>query len=380
MRVLWLAGQSFEPRNNGLFIYSSQVANALTNAGAEIRYIGRSRGQDEAPDWTQLPATNTLRLLRGLSLGMPVKIARMAGSDYNEAVRTAVAEFRPDVAVIDHVRAADALSALPADLPVAYCSQNNEARVRVTSLDGVTLRDPRRLPYTWDLGRLRSWEQRLCERSSFVSAITAIDAQSFVEDYGVAPKDTLVMPPPHDGARVENRIIDDLVPRQVLIMTDLRWGLKVDNLHDLLDTIAKPLTQAGVRIVITGHETDQLSDRYPVSGLGFVDSVEQVLADSRIALSFEPRGGGIKMKCIDYALARVPIALLDKDLRGLPLTHGQSVLVASSAQAMLDLCLAAIDDLELLNKLQGAAFEATIEEFQPAVIGTRMYDRLASSI
>ncbi len=377
LEVLWLAGDTFEPLNAGLYKYSKAVADSLAADGVEIRYIGRQR--DDAPrppGWNVLDAQPRHRLVRNIAMGRPLKIAAIAGPDYLRAVHKACVERTPDVVIVDHLRGAAGLAAVPDDIPVVYCSQNHEISVRAAAIDSTSL-GLQNLAYRIDGVPMGAWERRLVDRASLVTVIAPDDIERFMVGHDIESDRLQLLPPPYGGEIVRSRSITSSTPRRICIVTDLRWSLKRHNLDDFLEGALPTLRAHGIDVVLAGLGTDDFADDKPgVDGLGFVEDLGALLADCRFGVSFEPRGGGLKMKVLDYVFHRVPVLAGPDDLAGFPLVPRTSALQASTAESLAQQCAEAIDDLDLLERLHDRAFTDCSAEFTGGQIGSRFHHRL----
>ena len=77
----------------------------------------------------------------------------------------------------------------------------------------------------------------------------------------------------------------------------------------------------------------------------------------------ERHGGGFKLKMLDYVFNRVPILALQDSFAGVPLQAGHSVLLFPDHVALARGMVAALDDVDRLNRLQESAFAACRDRF-----------------
>jgi glycosyltransferase involved in cell wall biosynthesis len=90
----------------------------------------------------------------------------------------------------------------------------------------------------------------------------------------------------------------------------------------------------------------------------------------------ERTGGGFKLKTLDYIFNRVPIAALSGSTAGLPLKAGWHYLSFQSIRELAQGVAVAIDNLELLNSLQEAAYAECRSRFDWADRGRALYDAM----
>jgi glycosyltransferase involved in cell wall biosynthesis len=378
VKVLWVAGEHFEPLDSGLYRYSHDVAASLEAAGVEVTKVARARraGQVGAPGWSLAAPQRQLRTLARVATGNCVKVAASGGRDVNRLVDAAVRRG-PRVVVIDHLRAAGALAAVPADVPVVYLAQNHETSVKARAVAGCPP-GPRRAAYRIDRRRVAAVERRLCQRAALVCAVSDDDARAFAQLQGVPPARLLVVPPPWTAAVAPAADLGRR-PRRVVLVTDLRWGLKVDNTAELLEGISATLHRAGVEVVVAGpgQRRSGLVERFPtVRFVGFVPDLAELLRTCRIGLVHDPRGGGVKLKALEYVANRVAVVARAGDLAGLPLGDGGEAVTAHDTATMAQRCLELIDDDGRLDRLQSSALEACRAVLSPERIGRTLAGRL----
>ncbi len=381
MNVLWLAGHHFEPATMGLYTYPRGVARSLIEHGAEISFIGHERDEvprPDDPDWTLLgPAFR--HTVRGQLTKYPFMISEVFNKEAQEAIGPLVRRSKPDVIIIDHLRAGGPIELLRNVAPIVYLSHNHESSVKQSTLDN----NPsfhHKVAFTLDLRKLRRMEQRICDESALVTAISQTDVESYHRQNHVERDRLMVIPPAFRGERLEERTITSDTPRRVVIVNNLVWGVKRRNMHELLEVTAKPLHDAGIELAIVGGDDEinrPTAELFPtVTFPGFVPDLQQYLSDSRMAVMFEPEGGGLKMKILDYVFNRVPVVGLPSAMAGVPVEPNTDYLPAPRAVDVAEQILATIDDIERLNKLHDAAFDACRTAFLPSETGRSLSERL----
>ncbi len=385
MKVLWLSGHHFEPATMGLFTYPRGVARSLTDCGADIAYIGHERDEVPRPNdpaWTLLgPAFR--HTVRGQLTRYPFMIAEIYNREARESIGPLVRRTNPDAIIVDHLRSGGPLELLKEVAPIIYLSHNHESSVKQSTLDN----NPsfhHRVAFTLDLRKLRKAEQELCDAAALVTAISETDAEAYAQMNNVEPERLLHIPPAYRGERLASRTITSATTRRVVIVNNLVWGVKRRNMHELLAVTAKPLHDAGIELAIVGGDDEinrPTAEMFPtVSFPGFVPDLKAYLSESRMAVMFEPEGGGLKMKILDYIFNRVPVVGLPSAMSGVPVEPNVDYLPAPRAVDVAEQILATIDDIEMLNKLHDAAFDACRSAFLPADTGRALYDRLETIV
>ncbi len=366
-KILWLSGEYLLPADSGLYRYSLDMLNALREMGHEVRAIGRARSADgtyEADDdgiWTVLPHRN-VPMWKKMAHPAPVKVTEVWGDDFADAVQEALAICGPDIVLFDHLRVGAALEIIDGTVPSIYVSQNDETRVKekmIPAANGI-----RKAALFVDLKKMERFENHLLRTCDGVSAISTADIETF---QARNPKGPIVHTlPSYRGTRRPERTITEETPRRVAMISTLYWGAKIDNMVMALRGL-KPLIDSGVEVVVfTGGypPPDEVSRQYPkVRFEGYVDDFDQALADCRVGIVFEPVGGGFKMKTLDFIFHRVPLVTGHTSAMSLPLIPGKSVEEVRSEIELAPLIASMLDDLDRLNDLQNAAFEACRDLF-----------------
>jgi polysaccharide biosynthesis protein PslH len=94
-----------------------------------------------------------------------------------------------------------------------------------------------------------------------------------------------------------------------------------------------------------------------------VESVTSYMDQARLAIVPERTGGGFKLKVLDYVFNRMPILALSGSVAGVPLRDEESILLYPDHEGLARGVLRAINDIDLLNRLQDLAYTACSEKF-----------------
>lgn len=393
MRCLWLTWVDPVPEHDGQRIYSGQLIRSTAAAGADVHVLcaadprshrrdGDREGQvtwgvvqhDFPPAWTSIPSP------------LP-RIAHRSGGVAMRQRLAAALDGQPwDSIVFDGISSGWALE--PVCRAVAgggrrprliYLSHNHEESTRRTVAAGTQGNPLRAALLRRDARKAGRLEHRMVEAADLVTAITPEDAARFRARAGGKP--ILVMPPGYDGRRVTERRITGAVPRRAIIVGSFQWIAKQMNLQDFLLAADPLFAAAGAELEIVGSGDPKFFDGLR-AGLkatrlvGRVDSVDPHLDSARIAVVAERLGGGFKLKVLDYVFNRLPIAALEGSVAGTPLTPDDSMLTFTDHRPLAKGVLAALDDLDLLNRVQASAYRACAERFNWSDRG----ERLAASI
>jgi len=233
---------------------------------------------------------------------------------------------QPAGVVVDHLMSSWVVDVIDRSVPVVYLAHNHEASARRT-LDGA--RNPVvAAGHALDGRRLAAEERRLVRRSALVLAITEADARRLAADGAAQVRVWPAAPPPPRpaGERARNG--------RALHLGSYEWRAKTQNLRELLTAYlaATPpvpfldVAGPGPADVVPGHDPR-------VSVLGVVDEARKwdLLTSASVGVLYEPRGGGFKLKVLDYAAGGLPVVWLRGTITGFDLVDGVTGLEVTSA-------------------------------------------------
>ena len=112
--------------------------------------------------------------------------------------------------------------------------------------------------------------------------------------------------------------------------------------------------------------------------IGTVPDVTRYMDEARIAIVPERNGGGFKLKVLEYVFNRIPVFALRGSFAGVPLVHGDSVMLYPDHEALARGVLDSIDDVDRLNRLQERAYAACRDRFDWASRGRQILSVIAS--
>jgi glycosyltransferase involved in cell wall biosynthesis len=210
----------------------------------------------------------------------------------------------------------------------------------------------------------------------------------------------LWIPNPHDLHLLKHRSISVLpnipyeaegaVPRvcpphtestRLAMIGSLHYQVNIDGLNFFLGQAWPKIVRARptARLRIIGHG---LSDRlraewssFPsVEVAGFVKDIHDAYLDSSFCIVPTMTGGGTKIKVVEALSKGRTCAVMRHAVRGYDhvLKHGESLLVADSADEIADACIRLIDDTAYRDRLAEHGRTAVVREFS--------FDRFAAEI
>ena len=388
MKVLWLARSIPLPLDAGDRIYTAHLAASLAEQQATVTFLGlRPRESHDAGKlshkviWRAVDAEPAGQWKFLLSRS-PMAEARNVVGPYVETVRSALSGERWDAVVLDHYAMTwclDIIQKAKFAGRLVHVGHDFETHVtrdladayRGNPFKGWLLRENSR--------RVAAAEQRLTRHCDVIVTLTERDSASF-RDCGFDGR-SLVLPPGYRGPVCTNRTIRDSTPRQVIAVGSFEWTAKQLNLENFLRAAAQRLADERIGIRIVGRVPDnillRLKASFPtVQFAGFVPDLMAEFDNTRIALVFDETGGGFKLKMLDYIYSRVPLFGLSNALEGLPASVKDHTVSVTNLPSLVDSIATRIDDIDVLNQMQGRAAEAVGEIFNWERNGERLYEAL----
>ena len=382
MRCLWLTLADPEPRHNGQYVYSGGLIDSMAATGSEIEVLGLRRTDSARPDGTR--DEHVVWWLPGEPLDpLHSRWGSLASTLPHTAYRCRTAAMRQrlhelldhggwDGIVFDGISVGWALGPVRqfyagrGERPrLIYISHNHEESLRQQVADSQRT-FLRRQAVRLDAAKVSRLERDLVDSVDYVTAITPEDLRLYQPLRGSRPMG--VITPGYRGRKLAQRRIGAGQPRRAVIVGSFDWIAKRMNLEEFV-TVADPLfADRGAELIAVGSAEERflqrLRRRTTASAFtGTVPDVTGYMDEARIAIVPERNGGGFKLKVLEYVFNRLPVFALSGSFAGVPLVHGESVMLFPDHAALARGVLAAIDDLDRLNALQERAFAACRDRF-----------------
>lgn len=393
-RCLWLTWVDPRLEHDGQRIYSSKLIHALARQGVDLHVLcfsedtefsaRRSTGdvswhlvqREQRPAWKSVLSRWPHVAYRSATLAMRQRLGALIGAGMWDCIVIDGFSLGWSLPTIRQLYRSE--SARPR---IVHISHNHEESLRWTMARNCPGNPVFKSLLLLDWWKVRQLERRLVAESDIVTAITEEDAFRYRSKN--RSKSVVALPPGYDGRRIASRHITEGTPRQAILLGSFEWMAKRMNLIEFL-TVADPLVgRSGASLSVVGRcHPDFLTElrrRFPYTNLvGEVESVEPYLNGSRIAVVPERTGGGFKLKVLDYVFHRLPVAALEGSVAGTPLRAGESILTFHDHRALATGMLAAIDDLERLNRLQERAYAQCFDAFDWWSRGALLYSKMAA--
>lgn len=398
MRCLWLTRQEPFAANSGELIYSSGLMRALAASGASICMLGYDANESShVSDPSSLSNISFIttgpvpqRRMKNFFSKLPSDADRLRSPKLRRELKQQLSANRFDALVIDHAAlgwAMDTVTELGDKRrpKVVYVSHNCEAVIRKQIADHCQDGFAKRLAMQVDAKKYANLERRLCKAADLITAITPQDRH--VYEQWLPGKPVIDLMPGYEGemlASSDSPLGPD-TPRRVLMVGSFEWIAKRHNLEALL-AVANPVFQnEKIELQVVGKANPEyareIESRFPcVRFHANVPAVEPYLQQARMGLIAETVGGGFKLKTLEYAFNRLPIAALKNALGGVEFASGQDAIVESTLPDLVRAIVHRIDDFEFLNQAAQATAEQFASRFRWSDRGAAFFNALRSLV
>jgi len=394
MKCLWITLADPDPPRNGQFLYSRGLIHGLTAAGMEVHVVGltRPRGQHrhgqfaDGVYWWLAPhqwSADHQPSPRWVSLASA--LPQLAAQTNTPPMRRILNERLTgggswDAIVFDSICVGWALSVVQQHYATArvrprlvYLSHNHEQSVAEQIAADTRPFWKRQFKHVdaWKVGRLERW---LVRHTDLITSNSPADCEKFRPSR--ADRRVEFLPPGYGGRRIPSRQIGSQLPRRAIIVGSFDWIAKRTSLEEFL-AVADPLfAAAGIELDVVGNADEsflgRLRNKVRATRLtGRVDDIHPYMEQARLALVPDLLGG-FKLKALDYVFNRLPIFAIAGSVPGMPLHETESIFLFRDHRSLAEGVIKAIDDLDLLNRAQQAAYTACCDQFDWTNIGQRL--------
>jgi glycosyltransferase involved in cell wall biosynthesis len=394
LRCLWLTLADPEPRYNGQYVYSGGLIDSVAEAGGDVEVLGLGRSA-QAETGSQrtghvvwwLPSDVPHSRWGSLASSLPHIAYRCRTTGMQGILDKLLKRGGWDGIVFDGISTGWALPRVldhyagRSDRPrLIYVSHNHEESLRTQIAQSQPL-FLKRQAVRFDALKVSRLERELVDAVDFVTAITQEDLNLYQRRRCDKPMGVLT--PGYCGRRLSERSISGALPRRAVIVGSFDWIAKRMNLAEFVDIADPWFADAGAELQAVGSADEafleQLRHRTVATKFtGTVPDIEPYLDNARIAIVPERNGGGFKLKVLEYVFNRVPVFALTGSFAGVPLVHNDSVMLYPDHAALAHGVLEAIDDVDLLNRLQERAVAACSGRFDWPSRGRQIVSAIAS--
>jgi len=224
-------------------------------------------------------------------------------------------------------------------------------------------------------------------RSDMILSVSRNDVQRLMKLHHINQDKIVVIPNGVDISmfdRTRNSSKENLfgICRKVVFFHgSLGWYPNLEAASIITDVIAPRISTAN--FVICGSNAPntflrKASNCRNVNYAGYVENIEEFISNSDICIAPILRGGGTRLKIMEYAAAGKPIVATYKAAEGLPLVNEVHALLFKNVDTdFIDGVEMILSDETLAEKIGSNARKLAVR-FDWKVIGSRLYDKYAS--
>lgn len=359
--VIMVTRADLFPANYGAAIKIDQTALALSRLGCPVRivtderrlyylYSDGRRTPHAFPGWLRIGPWSRLMRQRLRLKGIPPDEAflYLPLLDWNLSMRAHYVALRSGARIFQAEFPGHCLPCIRMRRRLGGCvllAEHNVEFARVTTQQANLA--PRVSSF------LKKVEIGLCNQADRVVTVSDLDRQSLISA-GVDASRTVVIPigvdvpafdePPLPGNVLRDFGIEPGTPVLVYHGT-FRYPPNLQAMRTLAGEILPRLNKLGIRakVLAVGAAPPSAPLHPDVIFTGPVDRVAPYIKAASIAVVPLDRGGGTRMKILDYLAASIPVVSTSKGAEGLGLTDGDQVLIrdghADFSEAVAELLL-----------------------------------------
>jgi glycosyltransferase involved in cell wall biosynthesis len=224
-----------------------------------------------------------------------------------------------------------------------------------------------RILYRHQARRMFLYEQEVCRRVRQVIAVSEADAARMrslfgVERIGDVPTGVDVgyfAPPPHTDSAAD-----------LVFLGSMDWSPNVDGILYFVEQVWPRITTQlpDCRLTIVGRTPPRsiqaLAERDPrIQVTGTVPDVRPYLWGGKVSIVPLRIGGGTRIKIYEAMAASLPVVSTTIGAEGLPLTHGETILLADDPEDFAGECVRLVQDSALRMRMGKAGRELVSADF-----------------
>ena len=373
MRILWVKTELLHPIDKGGRIRSYQILRALARQH-QVTYLCLDDGTaaadavERAREYAQevvvvpfrppakMSAGYFAALLRNLFSPLPYAVARYDSPELRARVR----QLAPaaDLIVCDFLSPA---VDVPADLPVpVVLFQHNVEAIIWQRHASVPQPHIRRAYMRLQWRRMLRYEAQQCRRVAHVIAVSAADAEVMRREYGATSVGHV-----HTGVDLEYfratrpRRADS---REMVFIGSMDWMPNADGICWFAREIFSRVQERvpGAHLTVVGRSPSaavrELAARNSaIEVTGTVADVRPYLERAALAVVPLRIGGGTRLKIYEAMAMGIPVVATTIGAEGLPLRHGEQLLIADSIDEQVAAICTLLGDPRLAAELSGNA-------------------------
>lgn len=166
--------------------------------------------------------------------------------------------------------------------------------------------------------------------SDYVLSISYLDKRKFTETYRIPPEKIIVIPPMVESKCDKTRNVhfnSSSKDIKIIFHGTYSYFPNKEAINIIRRKIAPQLRKySNITFVISGKSVPKATEEN-IKLVGFVENLNELLSSCDIAIVPLKRGGGVKLKVLDYMFAGLPIVTTKKGAEGIGLVNGKHAII-----------------------------------------------------
>lgn len=303
-----------------------------------------------------------LELAAGLFGSLPVSLSRYYSPAMADLLRLNLLRRNFDRVVCDFLSPAPHFPSLRRGVLFQHNVETVIWRRRAEQASGVSA-----LYLRLQAERMFAYERKICQEAGFVLAVSEQDARTMQDLFGIKRLATVPT-----GVDIDYFTPRESPPRQtdLVFVGSMDWAPNVDGIQFFVERVLPLIRRRkpGCSLVVAGrspsNEMLALAREDPrIQMTGTVPDVRPYLWSSAVSIVPLRVGGGTRLKIYEAMAARTPVVSTTVGAEGLPVRHGEHLLLADEPQAFADACLTLLEDEDRRGALTERAWRFVSDSF-----------------
>ncbi|MGI6296552.1 MAG: glycosyltransferase family 4 protein [Armatimonadota bacterium] len=322
-------------------------------------------------------------LTASIITGRSFIINRDYRSQMQQAIREAIAAFKPDVIHIDHLQMAQFVD-FNGPYKVVLDNHNVESLI-IERIAQTAENLPMRTYAAFEWPKLRKYELDICRRSDLVLMVSEQDVRS-LKSLDDRLKSVQAVP---IGVDVQHfQPIERMQGSQnILSIGTMHWPPNIDSMlyfyREILPLVSQQVPDCS--LTIAGQKPVDsilaLAEDKRVNIIGYVDDDRQLSRQCGVFIVPLRSGSGVRVKILNALAMGLPVVSTSIGAEGLAVNSGEHLLIADTPDDFANAVTKILTDREMADKLGANGRRLVCEKYSWERVGQRLlslYDGLMS--
>ncbi|HEY3136229.1 MAG TPA: glycosyltransferase family 4 protein [Blastocatellia bacterium] len=371
MRILWAKAGKLLPVDTGGKIRSYNILRGLQNRNdiTLLSYYGGARDADYEQQIaehfpgavtieTGVPDSSAIDYLRRLANHAPYAVTKFTSPKVTRTIKALLAEDHFDVAICDFLSAS-------LNFPRANCTptvlfQHNVESALWNRQQNHEPNPARRIAFKIEAAKMLRYERAAVRRFDHVIAVSESDRQimkTMIDESRIS-----VVPTGVDLCKYQAATGTSARKPLVVFLGSMDWEANIDAVEYFCREIWPRVHSRapGARFRIVGRNPHPRINRLASADIevtGTVPSVIEHLREAAVVVVPLRVGGGTRLKIFEAMAMGKAVVSTSIGAEGLDVHHKRDILLADTAESFADCTIALLRDIELRERIEGAAAE-----------------------